>query len=216
MKTISFLLFCVFLINTEGFSQVKLQDGTMVDIITTEASSSKTAHEGDQIIFHMAEDVVVDGKVVIKGGAVVKGEITQAEHAKALGKAGKLDFILDYAKAVDGTNVRLRASKSFSGKDKSVGVIAAGALVFAPLLLIKGKEITIDKGKRFRVYVDRDYVINSTESDPSQSAATDSRPAGNSVSMADELKKLKDLLDNGTLTKVEYEAAKKRLLERKN
>ena len=61
------------------FSQIKLQDGTQVDIITTETISSKTARERDQMIFQMAEDVIVEGKVIIKGGAIVKGEIIEVE-----------------------------------------------------------------------------------------------------------------------------------------
>ncbi|MDB5230998.1 MAG: hypothetical protein JWN76_1803 [Chitinophagaceae bacterium] len=215
MKTL--LLICVLLVSGNCFSQIKLQDGTQVDIITTESVSSKTAKEGDQIVFQFADDVVVDGKIVIKGGAVVKGQVTTASRAKALGTAGKLDFILDYGKAVDGTNVRLRAAKSFKGKDKSAGVVAAGAFVFAPLLLIKGKDITIEKGQRFHVYVDRDYVINATEGEMSMDRSTTTIPdkkAAEAGSIADEIKKLKALYDAGALTKDEYEAAKKKALAR--
>ncbi|MDB5231106.1 MAG: hypothetical protein JWN76_1911, partial [Chitinophagaceae bacterium] len=202
---------------TNGYSQSKLQDGTQVDIITTEAVSSKTAKEGDQIVFQFADDIVVDGRIVLKGGSVVKGQITVASRAKMLGTAGKLDFILDYGKAVDGTNVRLRAAKSFKGKDKSVGVLAAGAFVFAPLLLIKGKEITIEKGQRFHVYVDRDYVIHATEDEMSMDRSTTTIPdkkIAEAGSMADEIKKLKALYDAGALSKDEFDAAKKKALAR--
>ena len=219
MKTIAFLLIASFSISF-SFAQVKLQDGTQVDIVTTELITSKSAKEGDQVIFQMAEDVLVDGKVVIKAGSVVKGQITEAEHAKILGKAGKLDFSLDYGKTVDGQNIRLRSSKSFEGTDKQGGVIAA-AYFFAPLLFIKGKDVTIEKGKRFTVYVDRDYMINTSSSTDQLSTSTDSngkvtsttnQQKSNTNSLADELKKLKELFDSKALTQEEYEAAKKKLL----
>ena len=204
------------------FSQIKLQDGTQVDIITTETISSKTAKERDQMIFQMAEDVIVEGKVIIKGGAIVKGEIIEVEKAKMLGKAGKLDFSLDYAKAIDGQNVRLRATKSFEGKDKQGGTIVA-AYFFAPLLFMKGKDVVIEKGKRFTVYVDRDYTITPIATEQiaktdindtlvTKKAITASKTSTNFQSTADELKKLKELYDSGVLTKDEFEKAKKKLL----
>ena len=173
----------------------------------------------------MAEDVIVDGKIVIKGGSVVKGEITEAERAKMFGKAGKLDFSLDYAKAVDGQNIRLRATKSLEGKDKSAGVIAV-AVLFAPVaIFIKGKDVTLEKGKRFTVYVDRDYTITPVSTEPiaqinfNDSLSTKKEkitPTNNTspASVADELKKLKELYDSGVLNKEEYEKAKKKLLEK--
>lgn len=208
----------------KGVSQVKLQDGTQVDIITTETISSKTAKERDPLIFQMAEDVIIEGKIVIKAGAIVKGEIIEAERSKMLGKAGKLDFSLDYAKAVDGQNIRLRATKSFEGRDKQTGAIVA-AYIFLPLVFIKGKDVVIEKGKRFTVYVDRDYIItpvnpsptvqtNTNDTIKTKKIITTSPDNPSPQSLADELLKLKKLYDAGVLTKEEYEQAKKKLLEK--
>lgn len=137
-----------------------LQEGTIVEVMTTEALDSKTATEGDAIYLEVADDVVVNGKTVIAAGSIVKGEITVASKAKMMGKAGKLDFTIDYVKAVDGTNVRVRTAKSFQGKNKQGGVIAAAVLVSPVALLLKGKDVTLEKGKKFRVYVDKDYKID--------------------------------------------------------
>ena len=102
-------------------------------------------------------------------------------------------------------------NKSFEGKDKQGGVIAAGAFIFAPLLLIKGKEAVIPKGKKFSVFIDRDYLINPTTITPS--VIKNDSLKNNVISIADELKKLKELYDNKTLTKEEYENAKRILLK---
>ena len=51
----------------------------------------------------------------------------------------------------------LRSSNSFAGKNRQGGVIAAAILVSPVALLFKGKDVTVEKGRKFRVYVDRDY-----------------------------------------------------------
>ena len=143
--------------NEAAGSEVVLQEGTVVQVVTTEAISSKTAEVGTTIFLEVAEDVEVNGKIVIAAGSVVKGEITEAGKAKMMGKGGKIDFTIDYAKAVNGTNVRLRSANSFQGKNRQGGVIAAAVLVSPVALLFKGKDVTVEKGRKFRVYVDRDY-----------------------------------------------------------
>jgi hypothetical protein len=55
--------------------EVTLPDGTELTVITTEEISSKTATEGDPLSFKVDEDVVINGKTVIKAGALVKGSV---------------------------------------------------------------------------------------------------------------------------------------------
>lgn len=145
--------------------KVQLQEGTIVEVMLTEPISSKDAVQGSEIYLEVSDDVQVNGKTVIASGSIVKGEIIEASKAKMMGKAGKLDFTIDYAKAVDGTNIRVRSQKSFQGKNKQGGVIAAAVLLSPVALLFKGKDIVLEKGKKFRVYVDKDYTLDlsSTE-----------------------------------------------------
>lgn len=153
------------LLSTAAFSQkgYYLQEGTIVEVMTTEPISSKTAEVGTTIYLEVADDVEVNGKIVIPAGSIVKGEITMASKAKMMGKAGQIDFTIDYVKAIDGTNVRVRSARTFSGKNKQGGVIAAAVLVSPVALFIKGKDVTIEKGKKFKVYVDKDYTIDPTK-----------------------------------------------------
>jgi formate dehydrogenase assembly factor FdhD len=163
MKPILCLILAAALFTTANAQKAKgyyLQEGTIVEVMTTEAIDSKSAQEGQTIYLEVADDVQVNGKTVIASGSIVKGEITEASKAKMMGKAGKIDFTIDYVKAIDGTNIRVRSAKSFSGKNKQGGVIAAAVIVSPVALFIKGKDVTIEKGKKFRVYVDKDYAID--------------------------------------------------------
>jgi PEGA domain len=73
-----------------------------------------------------------------------------------MGRPGKLNFAVDHVKAPDGSNLRLRASSTRKGEDKT-GTVIVGAVVLSPLFLImRGKDITIPKGTEITAYIDGD------------------------------------------------------------
>jgi len=79
------------------------------------------------------------------------------------GKKGELNISIDYVSAVNGKNIRLKYSASSGGQSRSGGAVA-GALLINPLfLLVKGKNITLEKDKEFSVYVDKDYEFNAKD-----------------------------------------------------
>jgi len=143
---------------------VKLQEGTIIPIVLTDTLSSGTNKANDPVHAEVSEDVAVAGVVVLSKGAPVVGHVTEAKPKGRFGHAGKLSFSFDYAKAVDGTNVRLRASTSESGKSKSGAIMLGLSGAF-----IHGKDVTIRKGTAFTAYADGDKEIAV----PSASKAVD-------------------------------------------
>src|SRR5258708_21687262 len=76
-----------------------------------------------------------------------------------MGRAGKLNFSIDHVKASDGSNVRLRASTTRKGDDKT-GTVIVGSVLLSPLFLImRGKDINVPKGTVISAYVDGDREI---------------------------------------------------------
>src|SRR5687767_1515276 len=69
---------------------VVLPDGTEFTVLTTEEITSKTATEGDLLTFKVAEDVVINGHVVIAKDALVKGEVASAKKSGFFGRGGNL------------------------------------------------------------------------------------------------------------------------------
>ncbi len=84
-----------------------------------------------------------------------------------MGRAGKLDFSIDRVRAVDSEWVPLRYTlNKKSGESHAVrtGVLTAGAaVVFWPaapvFLLMKGKDVTINKGVTFDVFTDSNHAL---------------------------------------------------------
>ncbi len=154
-------LVCVFFLTQNGVvaqqepnKTLKIPDGTIIRVALTEPLSSGTNHQNDQVHFAVAEDVTIGTVVVIAKGASAIGHVSEAEPKGKWGHAGKLAFSVDYAKAVDGSNIRLRASSAQGGQDSK------GALMLGLSGAFKhGKEITIAKGTALDAYVDGDRSV---------------------------------------------------------
>lgn len=136
-----------------------IPDGTELTVITTEEISSKTATEGDPLTFKIDEDVIVDGKVAIAKGALVKGEVSNAKKSGRLGKGGTLSIRILSTTTVDDQKVKLRASKGKEGDDKT-GTTVALVVLFGPLgFLKKGKDAKIKEGTRIKAYTDEEKKV---------------------------------------------------------
>jgi hypothetical protein len=141
-------------------STIKIQDATAVHLSLTESLSSATNKVDDPVTFEVTEDVTVGDVIAIPKGSTAAGHVVDVEPRRRLGRAGKLDFAIDNVKAPDGSNVRLRASSIRKGEDKT-GAVIVGTVLLSPLfLLMRGKDVTIEKGTALTVYVDGDREIS--------------------------------------------------------
>lgn len=138
---------------------IKIPDGTGVKLVLTDSLSSATNDVDDAVNFEVAEDVKVGDVVVFPRGTTARGHVVEVEPKRRMGRAGKLNFSVDYVKALDGGNVRLRASSTRKGEEKS-GTVIVGTLLVSPLFLImRGKDVNIPKGTQFSAYVDGEREI---------------------------------------------------------
>ena len=135
-----------------------LRDGDDVPLAFAQDISSKTAAEGDPVMFTLADDLKVNGVIVAKEGSKAVGEVTHAEHSGMMGKAGQLSIRIDYLKVGD-TKVHLRGTK---GKEGASGTTSAVVLtvLFGPIGLIKhGKNIDIKQGTHLTAFVSDDTSL---------------------------------------------------------
>jgi len=154
---------------------IKVSDATGVRLSLTEPLSSATNKEDDPVRFEVTEDVKVGDIVAIPKGSTAVGHIVDVEPRKRMGRAGKLNFSVDHVKAPDGTNVRLRASATRKGEDKT-GTVIIGSVVLSPLFMImRGKDINIPAGTEIMAYVDGDREISL--SSPSATAVASAPPS---------------------------------------
>jgi len=147
-----------------------LEDGTPVHLVLSENLSSADAVTGQTVEFEVVDDVIVNGFIVIPHGATAWATVTDAEHKKRMGRAGKLDLNVDKVRLADGEKAMLRAVKDAKGGGHTgamVGAMVATSLVIwpaAPLfLLMHGKDVTIPKGTNISAFVQGDLTLDESK-----------------------------------------------------
>lgn len=142
-----------------GVNEVLVPEATAVELRLEQALSSASATTNLPILFRVQDDVVIDGRTVIEEGALARGTVTRAQHRKGFGRRGKLEFTIDVVEAIDGQNLRLRASQSLKGKDL-YGTAGVVTILTGPFgVFVKGKDVEVPAGTEYTIYTDSDRRI---------------------------------------------------------
>lgn len=154
-----------------------LLDGTPVKLRLSETISSADAKVGQEIPFEVVEDISVDQVVVLPKGSTAMANVTEADHKKSMGRAGKLNISISYARLKDQEKVALRATKDSKGGGHTgamTGAMVATAIVFFPaaplFLFMKGKDISIPQGTEITAFVEGDMHLDMAKFQPAPPA----------------------------------------------
>jgi hypothetical protein len=144
-----------------------LLDGTPVKLRLSQTISSASAKVNQEIPFEVVEDIKVDDVIVLPKGATAIGTVTEADHKKSMGRGGKLNLSITYARLTDNEKAALRATQDNKGGGHvgaMTGAMVATAVVFFPaaplFLFIHGKDITIPQGTEFMAFVQGDMHLD--------------------------------------------------------
>jgi hypothetical protein len=164
-----------------------LMDGTPIKLRLSQTISSADAKVGQEVPFEVVEEVKVDDVVVLPKGATAIGTVTEANSKKSMGRAGKLNMSISYARLADQEKVALRAVDDAKGSGHvgaMTGAIVATSIVFFPaaplFLFVHGKDITIPQGTEITAFVEGDMHLDMARfgSGPAtQTIAATSAPA---------------------------------------
>mgnify|MGYP000885547906 CR=1 FL=1 len=139
--------------------QVELTTGTIFYVETVNKLDPKTLNNGDNVTLTVSADVMVNKKVVIKGGTPVEAVVATAKDRGMIGKAGEIGISVRTTKAVDGSLIMLSGDKYVSG-DSSTVASAGLAIFLCPLfLLMEGEEAIISPHTKIEVRVAGSYLI---------------------------------------------------------
>lgn len=135
-----------------------LKEATPVKLKLLHSLNSKTTVKDDPLNFALAEDLVVDDKVIARAGAVAIGYVREAKHARTLGRGAHLALEMQYLK-VGRMRVPLRGSEARVGADKKGETVTLVVLFGLSGLVKHGAEIEVKEGAVFTAYVDRDMEL---------------------------------------------------------
>ena len=122
--------------------------GTSLSVQLPAELSTKTATVGQRVSGNLTNDIVVDGKVVAKAGALVQGSVTQViSGSKTIGGKPTLGLTFDNLTFADGgdrpVNARITQVADKSDKGRDTAKIAGGAVAGG----VVGHQIDGDQGK---------------------------------------------------------------------
>jgi hypothetical protein len=144
-----------------------LVDGTPVKLRLSQTMSSADAKVGQEVPFEVIEDVQIDGVNVLPKGSTAIGVVTDANPKRTMGRQGKLDISITYARLTDQEKLALRATKDTKGGGHvgaMTGAIVATSIVFFPaaplFLFMHGKDITIPQGTEITAFVQGDMHLD--------------------------------------------------------
>ena len=121
---------------------------------------SKTSRTGDVFVYQAAQDVYVNGVLVIPQGAQGTGKVLKVEQAKNFGRDGELQLNFDTIDAVDGTSVPVLLGDKAKEENKSLATAAgaslAGMAILGPIgivggAFVHGKDVNIPAGTEFYI-----------------------------------------------------------------
>ncbi|HEV7857848.1 MAG TPA: hypothetical protein VGO91_04295 [Pyrinomonadaceae bacterium] len=167
-----------------GGVEVKVADGTQLEVELASNVSSNTAKEGDIVDFTVVSPVVVNGLTIIEKGAPAKARIAAVKKAGYWGKAGRVGWAMQDVLAADGTRIPLRMESKLTGDSKG-GTVATGvvvtSIVFFPAAPFwgfkKGKNAVFPAGKRFPAFVHGDVTIKGRPTNEPAPQPVSEKPA---------------------------------------
>jgi hypothetical protein len=162
--------------------------GTALAIVLKEGVTTKTAQPEDRVVAELAEDVVVDGDVLLPAGSEVIGHVVTALRSGRVKGRARLVASFDQIR-VDGRTFRIDATGfdvtagSSKGKDAKIagGAAAAGAIIGAiadggegalkggaiggaaggaAVLATRGQEVELKAGSRYKIELRKSLRLN--------------------------------------------------------
>jgi hypothetical protein len=134
--------------------------GTLVILETTMPLSSRDAQVGQTLTLRAKFDVMIKGRIAIKGGAIGSAQVTSVAQRKGMGKEGSLTIRPTVVQAVDGQMVPLTSNGNSSSGNETKAATVGLAVVVSPLFLLKkGKDATLPPGYELQASVASETTI---------------------------------------------------------
>lgn len=139
-------------LSASAHDEIVLTEGTPVSLITAKEILTREVKPDDPIEFTVAEDLTIDGQVVVRKGTPAVASVIIPEKGGYLGKSGKLAIHIESTTTSDGQPLRLRAAKDRVGNEKTTSAMLP-AVIDPTLLFQHGREPKIAPGRAVTVYV---------------------------------------------------------------
>lgn len=137
-----------------------LRAGAPVSVALSEylTTKGKNLKVGQRVQLEVAQDVLLNGRLVIPARSPVEGVITEVRNKGMWGKSGAIHLQIKSV-SVNGTNVRLKGDMDSRGQTGTAGVV--GAIVVLPIagFFVTGTSAEMALNMPGRAFLDQDITL---------------------------------------------------------
>ncbi len=132
-----------------------LRQGTQVALTVVSPVNTKEDRVGKRVELQVADDIMVNNKMVLAKGTPAFGELTLSKKSGSFGKSGKMAGRVLYIK---NGNENIPVTGNFDDRGKSGTGATVGVAVVAGVFLafVKGKNAVLEAGTEMTATVERD------------------------------------------------------------
>jgi hypothetical protein len=150
-----------------------LRAGAPVPVVLSEflTTKGKRLKVGQRIQLEVAQDVLLNGRVVIPARSPVEGVLTHVRNKGMWGKSGGIHLNIKSVN-INGTNIRLKGDMDSRGETGTAGVV--GALVVLPVagFFVTGTSAEMPLNMPGRAFLDQDIALAPASIAPVSAPAT--------------------------------------------
>ncbi|MGM0470924.1 MAG: hypothetical protein ACQEQI_01375 [Bacillota bacterium] len=122
--------------------EVEVPRQTLVKIEFLEKVSSEEISSGQSIDYQVAEDLVIDGKLILPAGTKGQAKIKRVERANNFGRDGEIELSFNSVNLIDDNQLDLVLDEKAVEKNESMklalGASIVGSVILGPVGLISG------------------------------------------------------------------------------
>jgi hypothetical protein len=140
-----------------------LRAGAPVPVALSEflTTKGKRLKVGQRVQLEVAQDVLLNGRVVIPARSPVEGVLTEVRNKGMWGKSGGIHLQIKSVN-INGTTIRLKGDMDSRGETGTAGVV--GALVVLPVagFFVTGTSAEMSHNMPGRAFLDQDIALAPT------------------------------------------------------
>lgn len=137
-----------------------LRAGAPVPVALSEMLTTKGKHlkVGQRVQLEVAQDVMVNGRLVIPARSPVEGVLTEVRNKGMWGKSGAIHLQIKSV-TINGTAIRLKGDMDSRGETGTAGVV--GAIVVLPVagFFVTGTSAEMPLNMPGRAFLDQDIAL---------------------------------------------------------
>lgn len=141
----------------------------LMKIKLAESLDSRTAKVGDLVKYQAADDIIIDGVLVIAQGEKGEGTITKVKQHQNFGRDAQLEIDFGSIEAIDGSRMEVFLGEEAQKKMEESLAMAAGASIAGMAVLgpvgivggafVKGKAVELPVGTEMYIQTENESVV---------------------------------------------------------